>query len=82
MVRPRNISAGGLLFLYEKDAKVGDILDFMINLPGAAESVRCQGMVLRIDRSGDCPMGGVAVGFTDIRHEDVAAIDQAVNNEK
>ena len=76
MVCPRNLSASGIQFLIDKDVKVGELMDFVINIPGADNQIKCGAMVVRVDRKTDNLLGSVAACFIDIDYKDMETIDK------
>jgi len=58
MVLLRNISAGGALFLSDKEIETGALMDFVINVPGNLRLIRKRGMCPRMGRNvrnAGCP---------------------------
>ena len=76
MVCPRDLSAGGIRFLYDKDVKIGELMDLVINIPGADTQIKCGAMVVRVKKESDCPLGSVAACFIDIDYKDMEKIDK------
>jgi len=77
MVLLRNISAGGALFLYNKEIAVGSLMDFVINIPEEKKPVECQAMVMSVKGSNlTQPFNLIAVHFTDMKDDAINSINQ------
>ena len=67
IVSLNDLSAGGLLFSYDKKIIIGTYLNFLIPFPGSQEPISCLAKVLRL-KSKEL-LYGVAATFTDINDE-------------
>jgi len=75
MVTLKNISAGGMLFNFDKKLQLHGILDIQINFPALKNPVKCRGKVLRVDKIV-ASLYGVAVLFTKLSNEDKNIINR------
>jgi len=81
IVTLRNLSAGGLLFNYDKVVEVGTYLEFTIHFPEVEHPVHCKGEVVRIEKAKQSPpliLYHIAVHFVE---EDRIEILEGVLNE-
>jgi hypothetical protein len=77
MVITQNLSAGGVLFNYDKEIQAGSKIDLLVNFPQAKHPINCTGQVIRIDRNTNISLLKVAASFVDIDEEDKHAISRA-----
>jgi hypothetical protein len=77
MVITQNLSAGGVLFNYDKEIEAGSKIDLLVNFPQAKRPINCTGQVIRIDRNTNISLLKVAASFVDIDEEDKYAISRA-----
>jgi c-di-GMP-binding flagellar brake protein YcgR len=77
MVTTQNLSAGGVLFNYDKDIPEGSIIDMLINFPQIKNPVNCTAKVLRIDKTSPSSLLRIAANFIEISHEDQQQINRA-----
>jgi hypothetical protein len=56
IVTLRNLSAGGLLFNFDKVVEVGTYLEFTIHFPEVERPVHCRGEVVRIEKAKQSPL--------------------------
>jgi c-di-GMP-binding flagellar brake protein YcgR len=77
MVTTHNLSAGGVLFNYDKDIPEGSIIDMLINFPQIKNPVNCTAKVLRIDKTSPSSLLRIAANFIEISHEDQQQINRA-----
>ena len=78
MVLLNNISVGGMLFLYDKEVKAGDIIEAMVNVPGEDHPIECKGMILRTEDNKESPFHKVAACFTEIDDRDRSILEHLV----
>jgi hypothetical protein len=74
IVSLNDLSAGGLLFRYNKKIRVGTYLNFLIPFPGSQEPISCLAKVLRL-KSREL-LYDVAASFTDIDDENTGRINK------
>lgn len=71
IVSLKNISAGGALFAYNKELKIGTLVDLNIASPMLAEPVACLGRIIRVEPPsqsmlpGQIPLYNIAVRFIE-----------------
>ena len=87
IVTVRDLSAGGILFNYNKKIPLGTALEFNISLPPPLEAVCCQGTVCRVDEqplSGKdikkIPIYGIAASFTELENGKKKALDALIKH--
>ena len=80
MVFLKNLSAGGALFSYDKEVKMGQLLEFIINFPRNRGPIKCEAMVLRIENSPNAFANRIAACFTDIKENDILDIDRLASS--
>ena len=76
IVTVRNLSAGGVLFNYDKELTEGRIVDFKINFPGCKDPIVCVAKIIRIEAPVDYGILPTAVFFAEISEKDKKAIDR------
>jgi hypothetical protein len=57
----RNLSAGGILFAYDRSVAVGSLLVFRIDFPDRV--IECMGKVVRVERGPQGVFSNVAANF-------------------
>lgn len=68
MVSLKNISAGGALFAYNKELKIGALVDLNITSPILSEPVKCLGRVIRVEPASQSRMPGqIPLYYTAVR---------------
>ena len=72
----RNISAGGLLFHYDKKLNPGALIDFKVSFGMAKEPIECVGKVLRVKAATDAPVYEIATVFVLIKETDSRLINR------
>jgi c-di-GMP-binding flagellar brake protein YcgR len=77
MITTQNLSAGGLLFNYDKEIQIRSIIDMFINFPQIKTPVNCVSRVLRIDKGSSSSLIKVAANFINISENDKQAINKA-----
>jgi len=77
MVTTHDLSAGGVLFNYDKEISVGSLVDMFINFPQVKTPINCVGKILRIGRSNPLSLLKIAANFIDIKEEDKQEINRA-----
>ena len=78
VVTVQNLSAGGIYFLYEREAVPGTVLRAKINFP--SRIIECSCIVVRREQTDNPAVvySIVAVSFNDLNREDRAHMDQFV----
>lgn len=77
----KNLSAGGLLFNYNKELLIGMLLEFKIIFPASTRPIQCSAMVLRVDKNPLRRIYSMAVRFIEINDSDREAIDRLARRE-
>jgi len=77
MVTTQNLGAGGVLFNYDKEIKIGSFIDMLINFPQVKKPINCTGKVIRIDRQSPAGLLKVAAYFLDISEKDKEIINKS-----
>ena len=80
MVTIRNISAGGILFNFNRKINLGSILEFEINFPASKAPIKCAGRVLRVETPKTMSLFHVATIFVKINDKDKDLINKAADN--
>ena len=62
----KNLSAGGMLFNYNKNQKIDSLLDLKIDISESIPTINCVGKIIRIDRPQPHSMFRIATEFTEI----------------
>jgi hypothetical protein len=66
----KDLSAGGVLFNYNKNLGIGSLLDLKIDVSTAIPTIKCAGRVTRIEQSQPHSILRIATEFTGIdEHE-------------
>ena len=77
MVVVRNISAGGVLFNFDRKIEKGSMLNFKINMAYGKKPIQCQGEVIRVKDLGGGATYEIAVNYTDIDPKQSQFIDES-----
>jgi len=80
MVTIQNIGAGGALFNYVKELKLGSLVDMKINFPVLSNPIVCRGKILRIERPNQGNIFQIAAIFTEISDIEKNMIDNAAED--
>lgn len=78
MVLIKNISRGGLSFVYHQGLREGMILDLKINIALNTHPVYCAGKVVHVQISGNPKSYEAGVLFSEINDADANLIDRTV----
>ena len=76
IVTVRDLSAGGVLFNYDKKLEEGLAVDFKINFPWSEEQIVCGAKVVRVGPSAGYGVFAIAAVFTEISEEDKRGIEE------
>ena len=74
LVTSKNISAGGVLFTYDRPLEDGTVLNFKIHFPN--KTIACSGSVKRTNPTGLDPLVSVAAKLDDLSRSDREFIEQ------
>jgi c-di-GMP-binding flagellar brake protein YcgR len=66
MVALKDLSAGGVLFNYNKNLGIGSLLDFKIDISRSTPTINCAGKVTRIEHPHPLSMFRIATEFAEI----------------
>ncbi len=73
-----NVSAGGVLFNYDKPLNISSLLGMEIKLPPNGYGISTSGYVTRIDKCENSPRFRVAAAFADLEESEIEKIDKIV----
>lgn len=77
LVTSQNLSAGGVLFTYDRALKAGTSLAFKIHFPDH-RSIDCNGKVFRVSARSEKPLVSVAASLEGLGERDRDFIEQYV----
>jgi len=69
-VNLKDISAGGMLFNYNKNLRINSLLDLKIDVLKSTPTINCVGKVTRTDKPRSTSNYGIAIRFIDIRKQE------------
>ena len=78
MVPVKNLSAGGMLFDYNKNLELDSLLDFKIDISKCTPTINCVGEVTRIEQFQSTFMFCTAIKFIGIREQEKKLINKAI----
>ena len=78
VVSLRDISAAGLLFVYNRELEINTVIEFSIKLPTLPAPLYCAGRVVRIDMRRREPLYHIAVSFIESTDEEREILDKAI----
>ncbi len=78
MVAVKNLSAGGMLFNYNKNQKIDSLLDLKIDISESIPPINCVGKIIRIEESQPHSMCRIATEFTEIDKQEKEMINTTV----
>jgi hypothetical protein len=82
MVPVKNLSAGGMLFDYNKNLELGTLLDLNIDAPKSTLTMNCVGKILRSDKLQSTSMFCIAIKFIEIGKREKELINKAIEEIK
>ncbi len=74
----KNLSAGGMLFDYNKNLGLGLLLDLKIAVSTVTPTINCVGKITRIDKPQTTSMFCIAIRFIDIGEQEKKLINKSV----
>ncbi len=74
----KDLSAGGMLFYYDKNLELDSLLNLKIDLPASALPINCVGKIIRIEQPQPNSMFRIAAEFTEIDEQEKAMINTTV----
>ncbi len=77
-VAVRNLSAGGMLFDYNKKLKLDVLLDFEIDISKSTPTINCVGKVIRIERLQPIFMFRIEIKFIYIGEQEKEIINTTI----
>jgi hypothetical protein len=77
MVQARDISAGGLAFIYTKNLGFNSLLDFKIDISRSTPTINCVGKIIRVEDPQPPSMCHIATEFTEIDKQEKEMIKTA-----
>ncbi len=77
-VAVKNLSAGGMLFDYNKNLELDSLLDLKIDVSIVTPTINCVGKIIRIAESIPHSIFGIATEFTGIEEQEKEMISKAI----
>ncbi len=77
MVPVKNLSAGGMLFDYNKNLELDSLLNFKIDISKSTPTINCVGKVTRIEQFKPTSVFTIAIKFIDIGNYFLKVINSA-----
>ncbi len=74
----KDLSAGGMLFHYNKNLELDSLLDLKIDILKSTPTINCVGKVTRIDHSHLHSILSIATEFTEIEEQEKEVISKAI----
>ncbi len=74
----KNLSAGGMLFDYNKNLELDSLLDLKIDVSIVTPTINCVGKIIRIVESIPHSIFGIATEFTEIEEHEKEMISKAI----
>ncbi len=78
MVPVKNLSAGGMLFDYNKNLELDSLLDLKIDISRSTPTINCVGKIIRIEELQPNSMLRIATEFREIDEQEKAMINTTV----
>ncbi len=78
MVPVKNLSAGGMLFDYDKNLELDSLLDFKIDISRSTPTINCVGKIIRIEKLQPTSLFRIEIKFTDIGEQEKELISKAI----
>jgi hypothetical protein len=78
MVSVKNVSAGGLLFYYNRNLGFDSLLDLKIDLSHTTPTINCVGKVVRVEEPQPHSLFRIAASFTELSKEEKELINKTV----
>ncbi len=74
----KDLSAGGMLFYYNKNLELDSLLDLEIDILKSTPTINCVGKVTRIDHSHLHSILSIATEFTEIEEQEKEVINTII----
>jgi hypothetical protein len=78
VVAAKNLSAGGMLFNYNKNLELDSLLDFKIDIPKYTPTINCVGKIIRIEELQPTSLFRIEIKFTDIGEQEKELLSKAI----
>lgn len=78
MVSVKNLSAGGLLFYYNRNLGFDSLLDLKIDIFHVIPTIHCVGKVVRVEEAQPHSLFRIAASFTELSSEQKELINKTV----
>jgi hypothetical protein len=78
MVPVKNLSAGGMLFNYNKSLELDSLLDFTIDIPKYTPTINCVGKIIRIEELQFNSRFRTGIEFIGIGKQEKELISKAI----
>jgi hypothetical protein len=78
MVPVKNLSAGGMLFDYNKNLELDSLLDFKIDISKYTSTIDCLGKIIHIEKLQPNSMFRIEVEFIGIGEQEKERISKAI----
>ena len=79
IVDVKNLSAGGMLFNYNKNQKIDSLIDLKIDISESIPPINCVGKILRIEELQPHSMYHIATEFTELDKQEKETVNTTVN---
>ncbi len=76
MVPVKNLSAGGMLFDYNKNLELDSLLEFEISISKSTSPVNCVGKIIRIEELQPASKFRIEIEFVDIGEQEKELINK------
>jgi c-di-GMP-binding flagellar brake protein YcgR len=74
----KDLSAGGALFNYNRNLRIGSLLDLKIDVSTTTPTIKCAGKVTRIEQSQPHSILRIATEFTEIDEREKKIINTTI----
>ncbi|GJQ60730.1 MAG: PilZ domain-containing protein [Candidatus Scalindua sp. AMX11] len=78
MVSVKNVSAGGLLFYYNRNLGSDSLLDLKIDISYTTPTISCVGKVVRIEEPQPHSLFRIAASFSELSKEEKELINKTI----
>jgi hypothetical protein len=78
MVSVKNVSAGGLLFYYNRNLGSDSLLDLKIDISHTTPTINCVGKVVRIEEPQPHSLFRIAASFSELSKEEKELINKTI----
>jgi hypothetical protein len=74
----KDLSTGGMLFIYNKNLGLGTLLDLKFNVSKATPTINCVGKIIRIEKPIPISIFDIATEFTEIGEKEKEMINKTI----